>query len=169
MLKKLIATGVLLGFVVNATAVEPHKDRARLYSLNAELLLPDETLLNVDMSFDCGSNYADTAMIITSKAGAEILSAAYTALWGEKYGQMVMDQWNNKTNPDDPRKPTFIIVTMPSEHSVNSGKRKVDKFAETLSKQAFAGAPSATGDPSFVMPQLISACGTLQHDPDGNP
>ena len=118
MLKKVLLTSVLsLSVCLSSQALEPLKDRAVVQHMNVDLLLPDSSLLNVDMSLDCGSQYARTGIMVMSKAGAELIATAYSTLWGKAYGQKVMDTWNNKKNSDDPRKPTFIIIPPPGDMS----------------------------------------------------
>ena len=108
--------------VCNVAALVPLKDRAVIQYMSADILLPDNSLLNVDMSFDCGSDFSKTAMIITSDAGANLLAAAYSSMYGSKAGEQVLHTWNTKVNDSDPRKPTFLIVTLPENSFENDGE-----------------------------------------------
>lgn len=146
-------------FSFNALALEPlNENRARISSLHGTLLLPDYSNLDFDMSFDCGSRWEDTAMIITSEAGAQLLAASYTHLWGEEAGKLVMQTWNNKVNEDDPRLPTFMVVT-PPESGLNFTQSMSDKKSSRRSKRSLNNVI-----PPAYMPMLTGTCGTRSHN-----
>jgi hypothetical protein len=161
MFTKLIKISALVALTFNVQAMETLADRAQIHSMNAELLLPDGGLLPIDVSFDCGSVYNNTAMIITSQAGAELLAVAYQAKWGPAAGKKVMDSWHTKVNQDDPRKPTFIFVTSPAQNTddqgTNHGKQQTIDFA--LSNESGTTTTAA-------MPELLARCGTADHPSD---
>jgi len=147
-----------LALISSASALEPLKERARLHDLNGYLLLPDSSYLSIDMSFDCGSQWANTALIVTSEAGAELLAASYTHLWGAAAGKMVMHTWNNKANPDDPRLPTFLIVTPPAGTNF-----KWQKSVAIGSKSKFSQSTINNDDIESHMPVVTASCGTRVH------
>ena len=105
--------GLLLVATLLCSGAVMAENLAEIQHLTANLKLPDQSSLTVDMSFDCGSMYDRTAMIVTSRQGAELLAVAYDALYGPAAGAAVMAKWNSKDKPEDPRLPTFIIVTPP--------------------------------------------------------
>jgi len=158
----------------SAIAVETKKDRAVITHLNAQLLLPDESTLSVDMSLDCSSKYQNTGVIVTSDSGAQLMAVAYSALWGKAAGQSILDTWNTKVNKSDPRKPTFIIVSPPSDAQYwSTYSNKELQGSKTMQKRMRLSAPSAmldqagtegTGDDSGEPPGHFGVCGTLSHD-----
>ncbi len=115
--------------VCNVAALAPLKDRAVIQYMSADILLPDNSLLNVDMSFDCGSDFSKTAMIITSDAGAHLLATAFASMYGNAAGDQVLRSWNTKVNESDPRKPTFLVVTPPESAHENWYKSGISKNA----------------------------------------
>lgn len=172
---KLTLVTFALFTITSLSALEPLKEnRARLSNLHGSLLLPDYSFLDFDMSFDCGSKWETTAMIITSKAGAQLLAASYTHMWGEKAGELVMYNWNNKTHPEDPRLPTFLVVTPPSDS--NFDWRKSIKISSSLLTSSLTKSTSdttlnstpKTETPSSPMPTLSGTCGTRSHSENGS-
>jgi len=167
MFKKVLFTAVL-SLSISSQALEPLKDRAVVQHINVDLLLPDNSLLNVDMSLDCGSAYESTGIIVMSKGGAELIATAYSTLWGEAYGQKVMDTWNNKKNSDDPRKPTFIIIPTPGDISFNwqNSNESVSNKTVKLRTAAFNSVATSESNEISTPPVLMPACGTKNHDPE---
>lgn len=163
--KVLLLGLVAVGLSTSALAVEPKKDRAVIAHLNAHLLLPDESTLSVDMSMDCGSQYENTGVIISSDGGAQLMAVAYATLWGKAAGQSILDTWNNKVSKGDPRKPTFIIVSPPSDAdywSKFNGESlvKVPMKKMMRSTSVESARLSITND----APSFFAACGTISHD-----
>ncbi|WP_444996038.1 hypothetical protein [Aliikangiella sp. IMCC44359] len=145
------------------SALEPLKEnRARISSLSGTLLLPDYTYLDIDMSFDCGSKYEDTAMIVTNLAGVQLLAAAYTHMWGEQAGEMVMAAWQNKVNKTDQRLPTFLIVS-PAK-GTNFDWRQSVKVVSPLSPSLKTTAQNSETDNTPDMPPIIPSCGLVPHN-----
>lgn len=144
-----ILAGVLLGsLALQAVAVTPESDRAKVESMEATLVLPDYSKIVVNMDFDCGSDFSSTAMIITSDHGANMLSELYTYRYGKAAGKKVLQEWNSKKTPDDPRKPTFLIVTKPITSNV------ADNAAKSSISVASTGTASET---------VNGFCGTYEH------
>ena len=154
---------VIIATVVSFTvsALEPLTDRARLASMQGQLLLPDGSYLPVDMSFDCGSQWENTAMIITSDLGAQLLAAAYTQLYGNEAGRNVIRQWNNKTKSTDPRKPSFLIITPPAIDQEKQSWKSITEL-DTLSSETRS--LNKRKSLSLRMPPVVTAsCGTRVH------
>ncbi len=132
------------------------ENRAKIQHLTADLRLPDNSNLTVDMSFDCGSKFNQTAMIITSRQGAEILAVAYEAMYGPAAGEAIMAKWNNKTKSSDPRLPTFIIVTPPTGKTYRvKGERRLTSAVEASSLK--------TGTNDIPYDEIHSTCGSSNH------
>ncbi|MEC8325892.1 MAG: hypothetical protein VX100_07330 [Pseudomonadota bacterium] len=168
MLKKIFVS-VAVFASINASSLEPLPDRAIVQHMNANLLLPDNSILNVDMSFDCGSDYHQTGLIVSSRSGAELLAAAYTQLWGTSYGQSVIDAWENKARPNDPRKPTFLLVKTADNVSYNwsDNSNKVVKD-DSLSRYEERTVRTISFKEDTSPPVLFQTCGTRNHDPLNN-
>ena len=156
---KLLLISLLL-FVTTASALEPlPENRARLSELHGTLLLPDYSYLDFDMSFDCGSRWEHTSMIVTSRAGAELLAASYTHLWGKKAGEKVMQAWENKVNESDPRLPSFLVVSMPTNTSNSTKSSARVSGAVTSKNENITNSESTLND----IPELSATCGTRSH------
>ncbi len=149
-------------------AQEPLRDRAIIQYMSADILLPDNSLLNVDMSFDCGSDFSETAMIITSDAGAHLLATAFTSLYGPSAGKQILTSWNNKVDKNDPRKPTFLIVTPPENATENwyeSGIAKSTNKTLNYLTNSLTTATSDKIDKSSTVPVVRAYCGSRDHIP----
>ncbi|ATG77638.1 hypothetical protein [Pseudoalteromonas sp. 1_2015MBL_MicDiv] len=151
--------------VCNVAALTPLKDRAVIQYMNADILLPDNSTLNVDMSFDCGSDFAKTAMIVTSEAGAYLLANAFSNIYGPAAGQRVLDTWNTKTSENDPRKPTFLVITPPPEGTENWYKSTISKGDKKLLNNRVEMLTSE-GDHA-PEPMIMGVCGSRDHVPTG--
>lgn len=139
---------LLCSFIsISCYASAPVKDRAVVERMEATIRLPDQSSMVVDMDFDCGSDFASTAMIITSDHGAKMLAELYSHRYGPAAGKKVMKTWNSKKKPSDPRKPTFLIVreTPPQPTSLT-------KTTEAAEMQSVEYAES-----------IIGFCGTREH------
>ncbi|WP_419147540.1 hypothetical protein [Pseudoalteromonas 'SMAR'] len=165
---KLSAITALLGLTLNAAqALEPKPDRAQVQNLYTTLLLPDGSYLNADISFDCGSKFVNTGIIITTDEGAQFMAKAYRALYGVKAGQSVLKAWNTKANPSDPRKPTMLLInTFPasqekadSQHVRNSNKinKRLQESVQSVNIDRIEGNAE-------LAPELIQLCGARVHE-----
>lgn len=168
MFKKVLLVAALsasaLAVSLPAMSVEPKTDRAVVTHLNAHLLLPDESTINVDMSLNCGSKYEQMGMMITSDQGAQLMAVAYAAIWGQNAGQKILDTWNNKVSKGDPRKPTFIVVSPPDD--VNYWSKYTKAGAKKSLSRSLMLAPSSTDNvpPPNTPPPFFGVCGTISHD-----
>lgn len=99
----------------NDTSLVPQTERATVARLNAELLLPDNSILKVDMDFDNQSGYNGTATIVMDDDGAQMIADAFSFRYGDAAGQEILTKWHNRENKDDPRKPTFLFVKKPEK------------------------------------------------------
>jgi hypothetical protein len=168
--KTLLAFVTIAGSFSSVHAIEPLKDRAVVQRMNAELLLPDNSTINVDVNFDCGSDYKDTALIVMNDAGAKIIAAAYTNLYGIEYGNKIIDAWENKKAPDDPRKPTYLFIIAPRNQAINwngSAKRSFNKKKPRDNMSFVNGIQNEVPPLNEFIPQIIAGCGVRDdHDPN---
>jgi hypothetical protein len=154
-------SALTLTLSLSSIALEPLPDRARVLSMYTGLLLPDNSTINVDMSFDCGASFENTGLIVTSKEGAELLAAAYAYLYGEQAAEFVIDKWNNKASESDPRKPSFLIAKPSTGLSWKQSKPSLEKSRFDFSiQQASQGLEV---DKVSWSGMLEAHCGTRDH------
>ncbi|AOT08242.1 hypothetical protein [Pseudoalteromonas luteoviolacea] len=170
MIKTKLATAMLTFGLLSAPslALEPLPDRARVQNMNTDLLLPDGSTLNVDVSFDCGSDYQNTAVMVMSDSGAKLIAAAYTHLYGEAAGQAVIDTWQTKQNATDPRKPTYLFILAPREQDFNWKAKKTNKLNNLLSRVSISETKMAsqTLETEPKIPVVLAGCGVRDHNPN---
>jgi len=99
----------------NTTHLQAHKDRAVIAKLRADLVLPTNKILTVDIDFNSTSGYHENTMMIMDDYGVEMFASAIAIKHGSTYAQSILDAWNNKKNVDDPRKPSYMLVQKPKE------------------------------------------------------
>jgi len=97
----------------NRTNLKAHTDRAVVAKFRADLVLPSNKILTVDINFDNTSGYHNNTMMIMDDFGVEMLVAAFTVKYGQEFADKVQQAWNEKQDPEDPRKPTYMLVQKP--------------------------------------------------------
>jgi len=97
----------------NNTQLTAHPDRAVVAKLKADLVLPTNKILTVDIDFDTPSGYHNNTMMIMDDFGVEMLVTAYAVKYGQEFADKINQAWANKRTPNDPRKPTYILVQKP--------------------------------------------------------
>lgn len=98
----------------NLTNLRAHEDRAVVAKFRADLVLPSNKILTVDINFDNKSSYHKNTMMIMDDFGVEMLVAAFTVKYGQEYADKIQQAWNEKQDPSDPRKPTYMLVQKPA-------------------------------------------------------
>jgi len=98
----------------NRTNLKAHSDRAIVASLRADLVLPTNKILTVDIDFDSTSGYHNNTMMIMDNFGVEMLVTAFAVKYGQEYADNIQQAWNEKQDPTDPRKPTYMLVQKPA-------------------------------------------------------
>jgi hypothetical protein len=163
---KLIALALTCGFSLGASALEPKPDRAQVQNMYATLLLPDGSYLSTDINFDCGSKFEKTGIIVTTEDGAKFLAQAYTQLYGIKAGKKVMELWNTKAHPEDPRKPTMLLINnfknnnWPSDEPQFKSDKKFNNSASSVIQSVNENVTSGEED----APVIMQLCGSRIHD-----
>jgi hypothetical protein len=99
----------------NYTQLKAKTDRAVVAKIQAELVLPDDKILTVDISFDSNSGYNESTMMIWDDLGVEIAAAGFSKLYGEEFAKKIREAWQTKQHPDAPRKPTYLLVKKPKD------------------------------------------------------
>ena len=99
----------------NNTRLKPHSDRAVVAKLRADLVLPSNKILTVDIDFDTDSGYHGNTMLIMDDFGVKMLAAGFKAEYGSEFANKILKAWNNKKHQDDPRKPTYMLVQKPKK------------------------------------------------------
>ena len=101
----------------NRTNLKAHDDRAVVDKLRADLVLPTDKILTVDIDFDSTSGYHDTSMLVMNDFGVEMLATAFEVKYGKVHADKIRQSWAEKQHKDDPRKPTYMLVQKPTEAS----------------------------------------------------
>lgn len=164
MLKNFLLFVFALTYTSTTIALEPLKDRAIVTNMNADLLLPDGSSINVDVSFDCSSEFHNAAIMVMSDAGAQLVAAAYTTLFGLNAGKAVMKAWETKKHENDPRKPTYLFVLTPRNKSFNWRNIKTNDINKSLTYDSIVNNPESL-DSGKAMPMIEVGCGGRVHDP----
>lgn len=99
----------------NRTQLKAHEDRAVVAKIKADLVLPTNKILTVDIDFDTTSGYHGNTMMIMDDFGVEMLVAGFKAKYGEEYAKSIEQAWQEKQHIDDPRKPTYMLVQKPTK------------------------------------------------------
>lgn len=97
----------------NRTQLKAHKDRAVVAKFRADLVLPTNKILTVDIDFDTASGYHGNTMLLMDDYGVEMFAFAVAMKHGQQHADKVLHAWHNKKNSDDPRKPTYMLVQKP--------------------------------------------------------
>ena len=98
----------------NRTNLKAHSDRAVVAKLRADLVLPSNKILTVDIDFDTTSGYHDNTMMVMDDFGVEMLVTAFAVKYGQQFADKISNAWAEKKHPDDPRKPTCLLVQKPT-------------------------------------------------------
>ncbi|MCJ8295500.1 MAG: hypothetical protein MJK15_13945 [Colwellia sp.] len=102
----------------NRTNLKAHKDRAVVAKLRADLVLPNNKILTVDINFDSTSGYHGNTMMIMDDFGVEMLVTAFAVKYGQEFADNIQKAWNEKQELSDPRKPTYMLVQKPVDDCV---------------------------------------------------
>ena len=97
----------------NKTQLKAKEDRAVVAKLKADLVLPNNKILTVDIDFDTSSGYHGNTMMLMDDYGVEMFAQAIAVKHGQQHADRILSAWNKKKQPDDPRKPTYILVQKP--------------------------------------------------------
>ena len=97
----------------NLSQLKAHEDRAVVAKLRADLVLPNDKILTVDIDFDSTSGYHDNAIMVMDDFGVDMLATAFEVKYGKEHADKVREAWANKQKNDDPRKPTYMLVQKP--------------------------------------------------------
>lgn len=100
----------------NRTNLKAREDRAVVAKLRADLILPNDKILTVDIDFDSTSGYHDNTMLIMDDFGVEMLTTAFAVKYGQAFADKISKAWAEKKHQEDPRKPTYLLVQKPSIH-----------------------------------------------------
>lgn len=99
----------------NLSQLTAHEDRAVIAKLKADLVLPSNKILTVDIDFDTTSGYHSNAIMVMDDFGVEIIATAFEVKYGKEHADKVRAAWQNKQTEGSPRKPTYLLVQHP-EH-----------------------------------------------------
>jgi hypothetical protein len=102
----------------NRTQLKAQSDRAVVAKLRADLVLPNDKILTVDIDFDTTSGYHNNTMLIMDDFGVEMLTAGFSVKYGQQFADSITKAWQEKQKNSDPRKPTYLLVQKP----INDGE-----------------------------------------------
>jgi len=97
----------------NLTQLKSKQDRAVIAKLRADLVLPNDKIMSVDIDFDTDSGYHNNAVLVMDDFGVEMLATAFEVKYGKIHADKVRKAWTEKQQQDDPRKPTYMLVQKP--------------------------------------------------------
>ena len=100
----------------NRTQLKAKVDRAVVAKLRADLVLPNDKILTVDIDFDSTSGYHNNTMLVMDDFGVEMLVTAFAVKYGQPFADKISNAWAEKKHQDDPRKPTYLLVQKPKTH-----------------------------------------------------
>ena len=98
----------------NRTNLKAKSDRAVVAKIRADLVLPNDKILTVDIDFDSASGYHNNTMMVMDDFGVEMLVTAFAIKYGQQYADKISNAWAEKQHQDDPRKPTYLLVQKPT-------------------------------------------------------
>lgn len=101
----------------NHSSLKAHEDRAVIANLRADLVLPNNKILTVDIDFDSTSGYHNNTMMIMDDFGVEMLAVGFETKYGKEHADKIRQAWANKERPSDPRKPTYMLVQKPIDEN----------------------------------------------------
>jgi len=97
----------------NRTQLKAHKDRAVIANIRADLVLPENNILTVDIDFDTTSGYHNNAIMVMDDFGVEMIATAFESKYSKEAADKVRKAWAEKQHHNDPRKPTYLLVQKP--------------------------------------------------------
>ena len=98
----------------NRTNLKAKSDRAVVAKLRADLVLPNDKILTVDIDFDSTSGYHNNTMLVMDDFGVEMLVTAFAVKYGQPFADKISNAWAEKKHKNDPRKPTYLLVQKPT-------------------------------------------------------
>lgn len=163
--KVLISACLIMGFSAHAVDVKAidkeQLARAKVVNMTVELKLPDGSLLTVDNIDFCtpGSFYNGVQAIVFGDDAVKIMQAGMAALHPH-VGDSVLKTWNNKVNENDPRLPTFLMITSPEAITKKvKPKGEAEKVGVPFRSSAkLLGYGGQT-------PGIMATCGGYNHPP----
>lgn len=101
----------------NRTNLKAKKDRAVVAKLRADLVLPEDKILTVDIDFDTTSGYHSNTLMVMDDYGVDLLATAFEFKYGKVQADALRKAWEEKQKINDPRKPTYLLVQKPNKEN----------------------------------------------------
>ena len=98
----------------NRTNLKAHEDRAVIANIRADLVLPENNILTVDIDFNTTSGYHNNAIMVMDDFGVEMIAVAFESKYSKEAADKVRKAWAEKQHSDSPRKPTYLLVQKPT-------------------------------------------------------
>ena len=86
----------------NRTQLKAHKDRAVIANIRADLVLPENNILTVDIDFDTTSGYHNNAIMVMDDFGVEMIATAFESKYSKEAADKVRKAWAEKQHHNDP-------------------------------------------------------------------
>ena len=97
----------------NLSQLKAHEDRAVISKLKADLVLPNNKILTVDIDFDSTSGYHDNAIMVMDDFGVEMIATAFEVKYGKEHADKVRKAWAIKRSESSPRNFCYLLVQKP--------------------------------------------------------
>ncbi|PCI62027.1 MAG: hypothetical protein COB35_04930 [Gammaproteobacteria bacterium] len=172
-MKKLILSAVLALTVFSAVSATVANEkqvaiqqlqRAKIVNMVVELKLPDGSHITVNNMDFCtpGGFYNGVQALVFGDEAVKVMQAGMAALY-PKVGDSINRMWNTKSNPDDPRLPTYLMIREPV-NSKHNKKVKGDANKQLIGRFKSSAKILKIDDNT---PIIMSTCGGYNH-PDDN-
>lgn len=99
----------------NRTNLKAKDERAVVAKLRADLVLPEDKIMTVDIDFDSTSGYHNNTMMVMDDFGVEMLATAFEVKYGKESADKIRTAWQTREHPDAPRYPTYLLVQKPQD------------------------------------------------------
>ena len=98
----------------NRSQLKADKERAVIARLKADLILPTNKVLTVEIDFDSTSGYHNTSVMVMDDFGVEMMATAFDVKYSKSHGDKIRQAWAEKLLESDPRKPSYLLVQKPT-------------------------------------------------------
>lgn len=137
------------------------RNRAKIVNMTVELELPDGSIMTVDNMDFCtpGGFYNGVEALVFGDDAVKIMQAGMAALY-PKVGNGVDDMWQTKSDADDPRLPTYLMIRAPESKNA---------LAMANGKQGAAKPTVSFGSSAKILkideqtPIVMATCGGYNH------
>jgi len=164
LLSAVAVSSAMANDAVNNTLIDASQQRAKIVNMVVELKLPDGSHITVNNMDFCtpGGFYNGVQAIVFGDEAVKVMQAGMAALY-PKVGDSVNRMWNTKSNPNDPRLPTYLMIREPenSKHKNRKQNRVKGDANNKLIGRFKSSAKILKIDDNT--PIIMSTCGGYNH------